>query len=83
MRITFASVDRPLQSCDTTPHTGTHNTVRTIGVLYVAINILQSEENIRYDYHSENLIIIGLTCLPPPLVSPSSPYSYHSNLRNA
>ena len=59
-----------LYSCDTKPHTSTHNTVLTIGVLYVAINILKGEENVQCDYHSEKLIIIGLTCLPPE--SPSS-----------
>ena len=41
-----------LQLCDTTLHT---SIVRTIGALYMAINV-------QHDYHSEILIIIGLTC---------------------
>ena len=38
-----------------------------IGTLYVAINILQigQNENVQHDYHSEELIIVDLTCLPP------------------
>ena len=42
--------------------------VCTTGTLLVAFNILQSKHNIRHDYHSEKLVIIGLAWPPPNLL---------------